>query len=697
MHPNRFAALAAAPLLALAPLAQAVADTLETADVVVTAAGYAQDTTEAPASVTVITNKELMTKPVADIGQAVGDVPGVDISQTKMGNTRISIRGFSPQYTLILVDGRKQNTSDGMITNGFDAGGFFMPPVGAIERIEVLRGPASVTYGSDAVGGVVNIITKKHVDKLTGSVEVSRKQFFDDDVWGSQTGTGVTLGIPLVENTASLQLRGRYMKREKREILTPAGKYASHSPSEGYTGNLGARLNLTVNPSNDLWVDADYSRFEGGAMNTSAYSVKNVRTWEKVALAAGHTGRFDFGTLDTFVQFRELAFVKNSTELTSQSSAKATAGETKGSLSDPLTKSGAWTVSTKLVSPLHFGDLGDATLTSGLEYEYEFYKDSFDTAKGSEIQGRTLDQSSIAAYAEGEWFINDEWIATLGGRAHWSDIFGAHFAPRAYLVWKPFDRLSFKGGVSSGYKTPSIKRLFDGEYYVATSGADNRYIGDPDLKPEESWNYELSMTLQDASAGSLTLGVFQTNFRNMLSTEFVESVGKTNYYRDVNLTKVRARGVELLGQTARFAGFAFNAGYTFTDAVIKSGTPKTWTIGNRPNELPRHSLTTRLDYENGGFGAYVKTTTKADAMVSRTRGATVREKYKNYTTVDLGVNYVWEKQHHFSLALNNVFDTGIEWTHGVDNKGNEVASSWANAYRDYIEGRNLWLSYAYTF
>ena len=83
--------------------------------------------------------------------------------------------------------------------------------------------------------------------------------------------------------------------------------------------------------------------------------------------------------------------------------------------------------------------------------------------------------------------------------------------------------------------------------------------------------------------------------------------------------------------------------------------------------------------------------------MSECRGATVREKYKNYTTVDLGVNYVWEKQHHFSLALNNVFDTGIEWTHGVDNKGNEVASSWANAYRDYIEGRNLWLSYAYTF
>lgn len=96
---------AALPLFALSPCALAVQEAVTTGPVVVTAAGYEQDTTEAPASVSVITHKELMTKPVSDLGQAVGDVPGVDISETKMGNTQISIRGFGSAYTLVMVDG----------------------------------------------------------------------------------------------------------------------------------------------------------------------------------------------------------------------------------------------------------------------------------------------------------------------------------------------------------------------------------------------------------------------------------------------------------------------------------------------------------------------------------------------------------------------------------------------------------------
>lgn len=165
----------------------------------------------------------------------------------------------------------------------------------------------------------------------------------------------------------------------------------------------------------------------------------------------------------------------------------------------------------------------------------------------------------------------------------------------------------------------------------------------------------------------------------------------------MNLTKVCARGIELLAETAKFGGFSFKTGYTFTDAEIRSGTPSGWTNGKRPNELPRHSLTTRLDYEKGSFGAFVKTTTKADAMVDRTRGAAARDKYKNYTTVDLGANYVYAKNHHFAVALNNLFNTGLEWTYGLDTQNRPSASSWANAYRDYIEGRNLWMSYTYTF
>ena len=156
--------LAALPLALAVSAAWAADDGYTTLDTsVVSASGYAQDTREAPASITVIDAKELMTKPIGDIGTAVSDVPGVDITTTKMGTSQIYIRGFSSDYTLLMVDGRRQNSDSAMNSlNGFEAGGIFMPPPGAVERVEVMRGPASTIYGSDGIGGA------GHGDGLTG-------------------------------------------------------------------------------------------------------------------------------------------------------------------------------------------------------------------------------------------------------------------------------------------------------------------------------------------------------------------------------------------------------------------------------------------------------------------------------------------------------------------------------------------------
>jgi outer membrane receptor for ferrienterochelin and colicins len=131
--------------------------------VVVTAAGFEQTIREAPASITVLTREQLEKERFGNLAQALESVEGIDVGAAgdKTGGMNISIRGMPSDYTLILIDGRRQNAAGNVTPNGFGGTSTsFMPPVSAIERIEVIRGPMSTLYGSDAMGGVINIITR---------------------------------------------------------------------------------------------------------------------------------------------------------------------------------------------------------------------------------------------------------------------------------------------------------------------------------------------------------------------------------------------------------------------------------------------------------------------------------------------------------------------------------------------------------
>lgn len=669
---------------ALMPLAAAISSaahaetwqTLETS--VVSATGYEQDVRQAPASLSVTTGGELATKPVTDLGSAIGDVPGVDIGLSKMGNSTISIRGFDAAYTLILLDGRRQNANQAMMDNGFNPTSTFMPPPGMIERIEVLRGPASLVWGSDAVGGVVNIITKKHPDRLTGSVTVEG-QIQEHDEWANRGGASFYFGVPLSDERVSLALRGRINKWGTTRLMTPGGTLATHSPTEGYNENVGARLTVTPDKHNTWWADADVSRFKGGSMNTSSHSIQARRWYHKMNVAVGHEGDYDFGRTDTFMQWNRLDLMR--TQSTPNIPGKGTADESHGSFADPLMSSEDWSLTSKIVTPMAFAGTDGLVLTTGLDLQYQQFVNN--QASAGVIAGKTLDQTQVAAFAEGELFLNDAWSATAGGRLMWSDIFGAHATPRAYLVWKPVDALSFKGGLAAGYKTPDVRKLTNGIFGTGNNGAE--YYGNPDLKPEESWSYELSGTAQLGGLASVTLGGFWTDFKNMLSSETLSDGIST---RAINHGRVESRGLELLVTTVPMMNVRFTGGYTFTDAEIKEGSQ----TGQRPNELPRHVVTTRFDWASGPFTAYLKTSSKFDMAVVTTKGAPPRSKYKDYTIVDVGGSWQPVKHHTIAWAVNNVLDKDT-----ADFEWNPSAKSWGNVYSHYIEGRNLWLSYTYDF
>src|SRR5690606_28294567 len=116
--------------------------------------------------------EDLSHMPANNLTDAVRDIPGLSVIGSNPSKSDISIRGLAGDYTLLMVNGRRQNTRDSRPNGngGFEA--CFMPPLSAIERSEVIRGPMSSLYGSDAMGGIVNVITKDFTPEWAGSVSL---------------------------------------------------------------------------------------------------------------------------------------------------------------------------------------------------------------------------------------------------------------------------------------------------------------------------------------------------------------------------------------------------------------------------------------------------------------------------------------------------------------------------------------------
>lgn len=161
-------AVAVALALTASPAAVYAAETapLNEDQIVVTATGFSQERREAPATISVVNEKELNTRSNQNVTEALREMPGVLVGNGhgSLATGDVQMRGMDSTYTSYMVNGIKQATRESRPYGhhiGTEAA--FMPPIAAIERIEVIRGPMSSLYGSDSIGGVVNVITKKPI------------------------------------------------------------------------------------------------------------------------------------------------------------------------------------------------------------------------------------------------------------------------------------------------------------------------------------------------------------------------------------------------------------------------------------------------------------------------------------------------------------------------------------------------------
>ena len=259
--------------------------------VVVSASGFSQQIKEAPASISVISGDELTKDSFTSLHSIAQKVPGVNVVGGEDGPASgISIRGMESSQTLVLIDGKRVNSSSANPKGGAgDMNSNFIPPAEAIERIEVIRGPMSSLYGSDAVGGVINIITKKDFSKFSGNVGISTTINTHKGIGDGRQGD-FYLNLPIYKDLFALQLWGYKKLRDEDNYK---GGYQKSDKR-----NLSAKLWITPDEHNKFFILGsnerhDYSRTIGKSATTRTNRLLNAYDYEKKSYGVGYLGEFD--------------------------------------------------------------------------------------------------------------------------------------------------------------------------------------------------------------------------------------------------------------------------------------------------------------------------------------------------------------------------------------------------------------------
>ncbi|WP_313609771.1 catecholate siderophore receptor CirA [Atlantibacter hermannii] len=539
---------------------------------VVSASATVQNLKDAPASISVITQQDLQRKPVQNLKEVLKEVPGVQLTNEGDNRQGVSIRGLSSSYTLILVDGKRVNSRNAVFRhNDFDLNWI---PVDAIERIEVVRGPMSSLYGSDALGGVVNIITRKVGKSWHGTftADTTVQEHRDrGDTWNGQFFTSG----PLIDDVLGVKVSGNLAKREKDAQQQSS---TGETPRiEGFT-NRNANVEFNWTPNQDHDFDFAYGRDRQDRDSDSLAKDRLDReTW-----AIGHHGRWDLGN-------SELRFYGEKIDNNDPGSTSTITSESN-------------TLDGKYVLPI--GAINQL-LTFGGEYRHDSLTDPVNLTGGTSSK---TSANQYALFLEDEWRIIDPLAFTAGLRMDDHETYGDHWSPRAYLVYNATDTLTIKGGWSTAFKAPSLLQLSPDWTTGSCRGA-CEIVGSADLKPETSESYEIGLYYAgeegwlDGVTASVTtfqndiddmINIDRTPNRNLAPT-YSNFVGFNRdgepVFRYYNVNKARIRGVETELKVPFNDQWKLTLNYTYNDGRDLSAGD------NKPlSSLPFHTANGTLDW-----------------------------------------------------------------------------------------------------
>lgn len=521
--------------------------------VIVTSTRVERSLEELPISVSVVSEEDVRRNPAVTIADQISSVPGVMVDNQTPGIKRVNIRGMASSRVLVLIDGVKQPelrlAADGA-------------PIGVdpsqIERIEVIKGPASSLYGSDAIGGVINIITKKGGDK---PFAFSQNFIYDSSNDGYGWQSSVFGGFQ------GFNYRLSYGGFNADDIRVPSSIAGGRLLNTGfdkrnYTGKLGyewagGELSLTAdrNKITDMghilrWTNPETGKLEpANWANARAYTTSNPEV-------SRDAYTFNLALTDLNDYLAKLSFMVYSQELNRETRGiglKNSGGYAKGVVySYEEHKQDSYGGSFQ--SDWQLGD--DHYVITGLDYDKSKY-DS-DISAFNKLSGRFRSRNFGHGYQENygyflqhEWQITEALKSTLGLRYTWVKTTLAKETSKPQnlgstkdskmvgnlgLVYSGFENLELRALYSQGFRTPNLLQLF--------IGSSARMQPNPDLKPESSNNYEVGLRYHQ-QGWNVDLGLFYSVLKDAMVSRIIGYSGSNALRQYQNMEEVVTYGAEL--------------------------------------------------------------------------------------------------------------------------------------------------------
>jgi vitamin B12 transporter len=503
-------------------------------EIVVTATKIETPYDEIASMITVLHAGELERKQVQTVTDALQLVPGLSIVNTGgIGRaTSVFFRGANPDHTLVLVDGVELNDPSAP-GNAYDFGALLM---NNIDRIEVLRGPQSTLFGSNAIGGVVNILTRKGFGqpKFNISMQGGAYQTYDAQA-------GVRGGTAHFNYAASL-------RRFDSGGFSTANERFGNSENDGYK-NTTVSGRFGINPSENLDFDFIASYITAaGDLDQSGKSGDDPNYFFDIE-------QFSSKATANFSHFQDkwqhsLAFSFTNHKRKSHDDFDAIRPQDMSSSRNEGKR-------VKLDWQNNFFLNQNYIVTFGIETEQEKAASSFraESAFGP-FQSDFPQQSArtTGIYLQNQLKMQKRFFATLGIRRDNHSEFGEKITYRAglaYVVDQTNTRL--KGTLGSGFNAPTLFEIFDPAY------------GNPQLKPEKSTGWDLGFE-QTLFEQKVRFGA------SYFANDFDDLIGFDENFRSVNIDLAQSRGVEMFVESQKNERLNFRVNYTFTETEDKSET-----------------------------------------------------------------------------------------------------------------------------